>query len=203
MNTTEWTSRIATANKYLDAQYSLMAAATGEASIKERLNRLDDLRRARVAFNSLPPNDFVESGNFSPNELSDAVAFLEIRLKAQQNDSLVMRWIESAEWPPGVSDFERTHGLDIDPNYDIFIVGGACAETLLEQLKDRNFARLIKSDDIVRDDDRDQIDENKFRMAMKGLPAIESVRPNRVHYIREDISEAVRDQQLKTIKDRV
>jgi len=38
---------------------------------------------------------------------------------------------------------------------------------------------------------------------MRGLPAIESVRPNRVHYIREDISEAVRDQQLKTIKDRV
>jgi hypothetical protein len=161
------------------------------------------VRRARVAFNSLPPNDFIQKGNFSPHEVSNAVEFLEIRLKAQQNDSLVLRWLESAEWPADVADFEKTHGLDIDPNYDIFIVGGARAETLLQQLKDRNFARLIKSDDIVRDDDHDQIDDLKFRVAMRELPAIESVRPNRVHYIREDISDAVRDQQLTTIKNRV
>ena len=203
MNTTEWTPRIATAHRYLDAQYSLMAAATGEASIEETLRRLDDVRRARVAFNSLPPSEFIRNGDFSPSEVTDAVEFLEITLKAQQNDSLVLRWLESAEWPSEVAEFERSSGLDIDPNYDIFIVGGASSEILLSQLQDRQFARLIKSNDILRDDDRNQVDEVKFRTAMKALPDIDTVRPNRVHYISKDISEDIRGRQLKTIKERM
>ena len=76
MNPTEWTPRIATAHRYLDAQYSLMAAATGEASIEETLRKLDDVRRARVAFNSLPPSEFIKNGDFSPSEVTDAVEFL-------------------------------------------------------------------------------------------------------------------------------
>jgi len=203
MNTTEWTPRIATAHRYLDAQYSLMAAATGEASIEETLRRLDDVRRARVAFNSLPPSEFIKNGDFSPSEVTDAVEFLEITLKAQQNDSLVLRWLQSAEWPSEVAEFERSSGLDIDPNYDIFIVGGASSEILLSQLQDRQFARLIKSNDILRDDDRNQVDEVKFRTAMKALPDIDTVRPNRVHYISKDISEDIRGRQLKTIKERM
>jgi len=144
MQTSAWTSRIETAERYLDAQYALMASATENAPVNETLFRLDAVRRARIAFNSLPPAEFRENRDFSKTEVDDAVVFLEKSVKARKNDALLLRWIQlSAEWPEAVAGFEQAYGLDVDPDSDLLVVGNKNSHQLLESLKGRGFQRII------------------------------------------------------------
>ena len=203
MNTTEWTPRIATADRYLDAQYLLMASATGEAPIEETLARLDDVRRSRVAFYSIPPPEFADTRKFSPKEASDAVVFLEKRLKAHKNEGLVQRWLSAAILPDEVQDFERAHGLEIDPDHDLVVIGGPAAASLRLALNARNYLRVIELSEIQSEISPEDIDEQKLSKSLFGLSNINKVRPNRVHYINNEINEERRDDHLKIIKNRV
>jgi len=203
MNTTEWTPRIATADRYLDAQYLLMASATGGAPIEETLARLDDVRRSRVAFYSIPPPEFADTRKFSPKEASDAVVFLEKRLKAHKNEGLVQRWLSAAILPDEVQDFERAHGLEIDPDHDLVVIGGPAAASLRLALNARNYLRVIELSEIQSEISPEDIDEQKLSKSLFGLSNINKVRPNRVHYINNEINEERRDDHLKIIKNRV
>ena len=203
MNTTEWTPRIATADRYLDAQYLLMASATGEAPIEETLARLDDVRRSRVAFYSIPPPEFTDTRDFSPDEASDAVIFLEKRLKAHKNEGLVQRWLNTVDLPQEVQDFERAHGLEIDPDHDLVVLGGPSSTSLRRALSARNYLRVIELSEILSENSADDIDEKKVFNALFKLENINKVRPNRIHYINSEVDNTVRDEHLKTIKNRI
>ena len=203
MNTTEWTPRIETAERYLDAQYLLMASATGGAPIEETLARLDDVRRSRVAFNSIPPPELKEDHGFSAHEASDAVIFLEKRLKATKNEALVHRWLTAVDLPPDIRDFEKAHGLEIDPDHDLVIVGGSNADALQIALNERKFSRVIALNEVVRDEMSTELDEQKLFKTLFTLSNINKVRPNRIHYINDNIDETLRDEHLKIIKNRV
>jgi hypothetical protein len=204
MQTSEWTSRIETAERYLDAQYALMASATENAPANETLSRLDAVRRARIAFNSLPPAEFRENRDFSKTEVDDAVVFLEKSVKARKNDALLLRWIQlSAEWPEAVAGFEQAYGLDVDPDSDLLVVGNKNSHQLLESLKGRGFQRIIESKDILADDDSSKIDGEKFSRALRALPNISVVKPAHLHYLNCEFSDDVREKQLEEIRSRI
>jgi|GEM_PF-1377936 len=203
MNMTEWTPRIATADRYLDAQYLLMASATSEAPIEETLVRLDDVRRSRVAFYSIPPPEFADAHEFSPEEASDAVIFLEKRLKAHKNEGLVQRWLSAAPLPAEVQDFERAHGLEIDPDHDLVVIGGLAAASLRLALNARKYLRVIELSEIQSEISPEDIDEQKLFKSLFGLSNINKVRPNRIHYINSDLNEERHDEHLKIIKNRI
>ncbi len=202
MNTTEWTPRIATADRYLDAQYLLMASATGEAPIEETLARLDDVRRSRVAFGAIPPPEFREEREFSHHEASDAVVFLEKQLKAKQNEDLVERWLVAADLPNEIREFERIHGLKIDPDNDLVVIGGSNSASIRDGLRGR-FRRLIGLESVLDGHDRSTINERKLLMVIASLPDITTIRPNSIHYVNNDAPEDVKDSHLKILKDRV
>lgn len=203
MNTTEWTPRIATADRYLDAQYLLMASATGNAPMEETLERLDEVRRTRVALKSLPPSIFKDSRAYSPSEASDAVIFLEKNLKLQKNESLLLRWLATAEFPECLGEFERAHGLELDPDHDLLILGENESDVLRDSLRIRKFLRVINISDISSEENPTELDGKKLAQVLKKLHNIEAVRPNRIHYINNMVSDEVRDSHLKVLKDRV
>jgi len=202
MNTTEWTARITTADRYLDAQYLLMASATGEAPIEETLARLDDVRRSRVAFTAIPPPEFREQHRFTHHEAADAVRFLEKQIKARKNENLVERWLATAELPIEIQNFERAHGLEIDPDHDLVVLGGDGARAIRDALGSR-FQRVIELVDVVEEEAQSVIDEKKILKVLSELPEFLKVRPNRIHYINSEADEQTRDSHLKVIKDRV
>jgi len=186
MNTTEWTPRIATADRYLDAQYLFMAAATKGVAIEETLNKLDEVRRQRVAMNALPPPSFQDRHQFSPEESADAVVFLEKTLKSRENEALLLGWIENADMPSDVRYLEKTCGLAADPDNDLFFVGGSRVSELKKHLVTRRYRRVIDINEISIKEGSNEIDEMQLQDKLEDLPNIRTVRPERAHYLNPD-----------------
>jgi len=203
MNTTEWTPRIATADQYLDAQYLFMAAATGEVSIEEKLNKLDDVRRRRVAMNALPPPTFEDRRQFSSEETADAVVFLEKTLKSRENEALLLGWMDNADLSADVRYLEKTCGLAADPDNDIFFVGGSRAGELKKQLIKRRFSRVIDIGEISKVDESGEMDEMQLQDKLEDLPNIRTVRPERAHYLNPDAAPLVVLMHSEQIQRRV
>lgn len=203
MKNSEWTARIATADRYIDAQYVLMMAATSGSSLEDTIARLDEVRRCRVAFLAIPPPAFVESGLFSPAEAQEAVIFLEKNLKARKNDKLLMDWLAGAELPSSIALFEKTCGLDCDPDNDIFFLGGSIADDLQKNLERRAYSRIIKVSELSNDGGAAEIDPVKLSEILERLPNVRAVRPERAHYIDPEATDDVTCARTEQIQSRV
>ena len=93
----EWTERIIVVDEYLKSQYALMHAATSGESDSDILRKLDSVRKRRISFTQFPPSIFQEASRFSATAVEEAIVFLELSLKARQNDSLLVDWLKSFE----------------------------------------------------------------------------------------------------------
>ena len=120
----EWAERIVVVDAYLKAQYALMHAATSGEVDAEILCKLDDVRRRRIAFTQFPPSIFQEASRFSTTAVEEAIVFLELSLKARQNETLLADWLKVFEFKNLTIDIDRKLGLAVDPDHDVFVVGG-------------------------------------------------------------------------------
>ena len=176
MSASEWANRVEVVERYLDAQYELMHAATSGEQQSIITPRLDAVRRARVAFTRFPPSIFDEAAQFSAKAVDEAIVFLERTLKARENDKLLLDWLQVFEFEGPASIFERRLGLAVDPEHDILALDGPDTESMQSELSSRGFRRLVRVD-------RDCHDVDGIDTALRGLPEIIVVRPERIHLL--------------------
>jgi len=105
--------------------------------------------------------------------------------------------------PDEVQDFERAHGLEIDPDHDLVVIGGPAAASLRLALNARKYLRVIELSEIQSEISPEDIDEQKLFKSLFALSNINKVRPNRIHYINNEINEERRADHLKIIKNRI
>jgi len=187
----EWTERIIVVDRYLDAQYALMHAATGGEPAAIITPRLDAVRRLRVAFTQFPPNIFEEAVKFSSEAVNEAIVFLERCLKVRQNETLLLDWLAVFEFEGPAAAIERQLGITADPENDIYVLGGTDAQQIEAELKSRGYQRLLPIDQIrtknlLVDDTADPLDNELLDNALRQLPDIISVRPERIQMLGHD-----------------
>lgn len=202
----EWAERIVVVDAYLKAQYALMHAATGGEADTDILCKLDDVRRRRIAFTQFPPSIFQEASRFSTTAVEEAIIFLELSLKARQNDALLADWLKVFEFKSLTIDIDRKLGLAVDPDHDVFVVGGTDAASILSNLRDRQYQRLLDLQDlpIVTDEaDRSSGKEiEQLDRVLQRLPNIIAVRPERVHVL-GDLEPALSAKVLSHVDERL
>jgi hypothetical protein len=202
----EWTERIVVVDAYLKAQYALMQVATGGEADTEILCKLDDVRRRRIAFTQFPPSIFQEASRFSTTAVEEAIVFLELSLKARQNDTLLADWLKVFEFKNLTIDIDRKLGLAVDPDHDVFVVGGANAVSILSNLRDRQYQRLLDLQDLpTATDEADRSSGEGIEQldrVLRRLPNIISVRPERVHVL-GDLDPALSSKVLSQVDERL
>ena len=202
----EWAERIVVVDAYLKAQYALMHAATSGEVDAEILCKLDDVRRRRIAFTQFPPSIFQEASRFSTTAVEEAIVFLELSLKARQNDTLLADWLKVFEFKNLTIDIDRKLGLAVDPDHDVFVVGGANAVSILSNLRDRQYQRLLDLQDLpTATDEADRSSGEGIEQldrVLRRLPNIISVRPERVHVL-GDLDPALSSKVLSQVDERL
>ena len=203
----EWTERIVVVDEYLKSQYALMHAATSGESDSDILRKLDSVRKRRISFTQFPPSIFQEASRFSATAVEEAIVFLELSLKARQNDSLLVDWLKSFEFKGITPDIDRKLGLTADPDHDVYIVGGANAALILSDLRERRYQRILSLQDFVMTADEAgcevSVDTENLDRVLQRLPNIVAVRPERVHILGDlapDLSEKVLSQVDERLK---
>lgn len=203
----EWAERIVVVDVYLRAQYALMHAATSGDIDSEILRNLDEIRRRRVAFTQFPPSIFQEASRFSATAVEEAIVFLELSLKARQNDALLADWLKTFEFKGITGEIDRKLGLAADPDHDVYIVGGANAALILSELRERRYQRILNLQDFVITADAIgrvvNVDTENLDRVLQCLPNIVAVRPERVHILGDlapDLSQRVLSQVDERLK---
>ncbi len=203
----EWAERIVVVDVYLRAQYALMHAATSGDIDSEILRNLDEVRRRRVAFTQFPPRIFQEASRFSATAVEEAIVFLELSLKARQNDALLADWLTTFEFKGITGEIDRKLGLAADPDHDVYIVGGANAALILSELRERRYQRILNLQDFVITADEIgrvvNVDTENLDRVLQCLPNIVAVRPERVHILGDlapDLSQRVLSQVDERLK---
>ncbi len=203
----EWAERIVVVDVYLRAQYALMHAATSGDIDSEILRNLDEVRRRRVAFTQFPPRIFQEASRFSATAVEEAIVFLELSLKARQNDALLADWLKTFEFKGITGEIDRKLGLAADPDHDVYIVGGANAALILSELRERRYQRILNLQDFVITADEIgrvvNVDTENLDRVLQCLPNIVEVRPERVHILGDlapDLSQRVLSQVDERLK---
>ena len=207
MTVSEWAERIIVVDEYLAAQYSLMHSATGGETSAEVLRKLDDVRRRRIAFTQFPPSVFQEASRFSETAVEEAIVFLELTLKARQNESLLTDWLKVFDAEDLAIDIDRKLGLAADPDHDLFIVGGANCAQILANLHHRNYKRVLNMADLLVSEEDETVNRSggevqKLDQALQRLPNIVAVRPERVHIL-GDLESEVSARVLAQVNDRL
>ena len=206
MDRSEWAERIIVVDAYLKAQYALMHAATSGEVDAEILRKLDDVRRRRIAFTQFPPSIFQEASRFSTTAVEEAIVFLELSLKARQNDTLLADWLKVFEFKNLTIDIDRKLGLAVDPDHDVFVVGGANAVSILSNLRDRQYQRLLDLQDLpIATDEADRSSGKEIEQldrVLQHLPNIIAVRPERVHVL-GDLESALSAKVLSQVDERL
>ena len=202
----EWAERIVVVDAYLKAQYALMHAATSGDVDAEILCKLDDVRRRRIAFTQFPPSIFQEASRFSTTAVEEAIVFLELSLKARQNETLLADWLKVFEFKNLTIDIDRKLGLAVDPDHDVFVVGGANAVSILSNLRDRQYQRLLDLQDLpIATDEADRSSGKEIEQldrVLQHLPNIIAVRPERVHVL-GDLESALSAKVLSQVDERL
>ena len=202
----EWAERIVVVDAYLKAQYALMHAATSGEVDAEILCKLDDVRRRRIAFTQFPPSIFQEASRFSTTAVEEAIVFLELSLKARQNETLLADWLKVFEFKNLTIDIDRKLGLAVDPDHDVFVVGGANAVSILSNLRDRQYQRLLDLQDLpIATDEADRSSGKEIEQldrVLQHLPNIIAVRPERVHVL-GDLESALSAKVLSQVDERL
>ncbi len=203
----EWAERIVVVDVYLRAQYALMHAATSGDIDSEILRNLDEIRRRRVAFTQFPPSIFQEASRFSATAVEEAIVFLELSLKARQNDALLADWLKTFEFKGITGEIDRKLGLAADPDHDVYIVSGANAALILSDLRERRYQRILNLQDFVITADEIgrvvNVDTENLDRVLQCLPNIVAVRPERVHILGDlapDLSQRVLSQVDERLK---
>ncbi len=203
----EWAERIVVVDVYLRAQYALMHAATSGDIDSEILRNLDEVRRRRVAFTQFPPRIFQEASRFSATAVEEAIVFLELSLKARQNDALLADWLTTFGFKGITGEIDRKLGLAADPDHDVYIVGGANAALILSELRERRYQRILNLQDFVITADEIgrvvNVDTENLDRVLQCLPNIVAVRPERVHILGDlapDLSQKVLSQVDERLK---
>lgn len=203
----EWAERIVVVDVYLRAQYALMHAATSGDIDSEILRNLDEIRRRRVAFTQFPPSIFQEASRFSATAVEEAIVFLELSLKARQNDALLADWLKTFEFKGITGEIDRKLGLAADPDHDVYIVSGANAALILSDLRERRYQRILNLQDFVITADEIgrvvNVDTENLDRVLQCLPNIVAVRPERVHILGDlapDMSQRVLSQVDERLK---
>ncbi len=203
----EWAERIVVIEEYLKSQYALMHAATNGANDFEILRNLDEVRRRRVAFTQFPPSIFQEASRFSATAVEEAIVFLELSLKARQNDALLADWLKTLEFKGITGEIDRKLGLTADPDHDVYVVGGANAALISANLRERRFKRILDVQDFIpisgETDDGTSVDVEQLDRLLQRLPNIVAVRPERVHFLGDltpDLSQKVLSQVDERLK---
>ena len=185
----EWAERVVVVDIYLRAQYALMHAATSGEVDAEILLKLDEVRRRRVAFTKFPPSIFQEASRFSATAVEEAIVFLELSLKARQNDALLADWLNTVEFRGITSEIDRKLGIAADPDHDVYVVGGANAALISANLRERRFTRILDAKDFISSagetDDGTSVDIEQLDRLLQRLPNIIAVRPEHVHFLGE------------------
>ena len=191
MTASEWVGRISAVERYLDSQYALMEVITQEMAPQLIEERLDNVRICRIAFAAFPPDMRHGAGNASADNIQDSITFLEKSLKARQNEQLILDWIKTANFSEVTAHFERKCLLSVDPINDFLILGRDHIEEIYEALRRRGYQRLIRITDVLSNpDDLSSLDDLKITEVVSKLPDIKNVRPERLHYVDPEGSNA-------------
>ena len=191
MTVSEWIGRINAVERYLDSQYALMSAITQAGELEAIERYLDNVRICRVAVAAFPPDMRHKTGNASAENIQDSITFLEKSLKARQNEQLILDWMKTAPFKEVTAHFERKCLLSVDPANDFLILGARHIDGAHASLSARGYRRLIRITDVMTDpSDLATLDEAKISEVISRLPDIKNVRPERLHYVDPDGSNA-------------
>lgn len=179
----ELNEKIAAARTYHTAQQALMLAIVEEKSDPEIAHSLDVVRTGRAIFAGTRPFDNKDETTVTPDKIQATVKFLELLVEIRQSETLIKEWLSTAERPT-VSVIERyvDKALEVsaDPRYDIYIVAGESAGEIVDILKRREYARVLRWESLQDEADPSKIDIKKTDRAFDSIPELAQCRPQRV-----------------------
>lgn len=182
----EWVDRLAMAERYLEAQYALMALIVGNESDEGISPAFDTMRRARVAFAAIPPLTAEQETEASRSNIDGAIKFLETSLTLKKNEKLFADWLRSLDEKsvdPLWRFLEQQLALKADPQNDLFVVGGVSGGELRQRLAARGYRRLLDWMDIADPENPDVIDERDIKQKLSALPDMLAVKPQNMWYL--------------------
>ena len=182
----EWADRLGMAERYLEAQYALMALIVGDEADPTIPTAFDTMRRARVAFAAIPPLTAEQETEASKSNIDGAIKFLETSLTLKKNEALFADWLRSLDEKdvdPLWRFLEQQLALKADPQNDLFMVGGPSGGELRQKLTARGYRRLLEWTDIADPENLDVVDERDIKKKLSALPDMLAVKPQNMWYL--------------------
>lgn len=182
----EWVERLTTAGRYLEVQYDLMSLIVGDESDAGIPAGFDAVRRARVAYSSIPPLTMQQEADASKSNIDGAIEYLETSLKIKKNEALFVDWLKSLdekEVDPLCRFLEQQLALKADPQNDLYVFAGSSAAMLRAMLEGRGYRRLLDWAAIAEPDEPEKLDERDIKQKLSALPDMLAVKPQNIWYL--------------------
>lgn len=181
--TADLNEKLAAARNYGYAQQALMQAIVDDCPVHVVNHGLDVMRVAAAIFEGTNPAATRLEKDLTPGLIEQTAEFLGLYAVVTQTEKLISEWLHTTDRkdvPMIVQHADRALGVAADPRYDLFVVAGQDASTVIAALRDRGYARVIEWAALCQAGDQDRLDEGHADAALAQISDLVACRPGRV-----------------------